>query len=417
MAQRRFQLTAFLLLTLGLFFLSNATALIAPLWLTTEVVRFELLFWLMLTLIIVWEGRKSEFASSFIAIIKTNWIILPFVFFAGISIFWSVYWEISLYRWLIYLSTIVAGGYIGLKYDLGEIIELLSVFGVYVLLFSTILVFFVPDYGVMNYHSIQGAWKGVYWHKNHMGLMAVFINVIFLLRVAVSAHKNKRNLLFWGFLYIFSLLFIFQTDSVASYLTSIVLHGLILISLFLLKYGRRLKSVHYLTLGIIALVAIFIMLFNLDFVFGIFNRNTSLTGRVPMWDYLFNTFISMRLFGGYGFNAFWYIEDYRIAIQHVVNYPDQVIIAYNGFIDILVYTGYVGLGLFALFYFGVWWYSIQCARKARDIIDIFPLILMFYTLIANISWSLIFENEGFFLLVMIVVLFSVSSRSSLSRNV
>jgi O-antigen ligase len=93
-------------------------------------------------------------------------------------------------------------------------------------------------------------------------------------------------------------------------------------------------------------------------------------------------------------------------------YPGPIVIADNGFIDILINTGYSGLILFLIFYFGAWWHSIKYAMKARDINGVFPVILMSYTLLANISWSLIFENESFFMLIMISVLFFISADTS-----
>ena len=135
-----------------------------------------------------------------------------------------------------------------------------------------------------------------------------------------------------------------------------------------------------------------------------------------MWTYLFNTYFSKHPLLGYGFNAFWYIDSHRVAMGLAAGYPDPIVIADNGFIDILINTGYVGLILFLVFYFGVWWRSIQYARKAKDINGIFPLILMSFTLLANISWSLIFENEGFFMLIMISVLFSISNGTPINRE-
>lgn len=130
-----------------------------------------------------------------------------------------------------------------------------------------------------------------------------------------------------------------------------------------------------------------------------------------MWTYLFDAYFSKRPLFGYGFNAFWYIDSYRLAVQQAAGYPDPIIIADNGFIDILMNTGYAGLILFSIFYFGLWWRSIKYSSKAKDIYGIFPVILVSYTLLANISWSLIFENEGFFMLIMISILFSISTGS------
>ena len=216
----------------------------------------------------------------------------------------------------------------------------------------------------------------------------------------------------WGGLYLFSLLFIYPTDSAAAYMTTIFLHGVILFALFLLKFGKRLHRTHYLIFFGVLVIAAIILLSNLDVFFGLFNRKTSLTGRIPMWTFVFKNYLSQRPLVGYGFNAFWYLESHQVAVQQAAGYPGPIIIADNGFFDILINTGYLGLFLFLIFYFGLWWRSIAFSIKAKDIIGVFPVILMSYTLIANISWSLIFENEGFFMLIMIAVLFSISTSAT-----
>ncbi len=416
MQQKSYQRILDLLLIFGIFFLSNASAFLYVVWIVPDIVFIESVIWLTFAALSVLILNKHNLLSKFFKNLKKNWIILPFFIFSGFSIFWSVYWEISLYRWLILLFTIITGGYIGLRYSIKEIIKLLSVFGIYILFLSTVLVFFMPKIGVMNYYIIQGAWKGLYWHKNHMGLIAAFINILFLINIVYSLQSKEKNILFWGMLYLFSLLFVYQTDSVAAYITTMGLHGLILLALFLLKFGKKISRSHYFIFIIVLIFASLILYINADRLFGIFNRNTTLTGRVPMWTYLFDTYISKRPIGGYGFNAFWYIDSYRVDIGLAAGYPDPIVIADNGFIDILVNTGFVGLILFLIFYFCAWWRSIRYAGKAREINGIFPVILMSFTLLANISWSLIFENEGYFMLIMISLLFSISSSTQIYRD-
>jgi exopolysaccharide production protein ExoQ len=416
MPQKGFQRISDLLLIFGLFFLSNVSAFFYLAWLTPEFVFFEAVLWLMLAAISVWILNKNNLLSNFFEILRKNWAIFPFLIFSGLSIFWSIYWEISLSRWLILLCTITTGGYIGLRYDMKEIVRSLSVFGIYILLLSSMLVFFVPYVGVMNYYTIQGAWKGLYWHKGHMGLIAAFINIMFLIMLVYSLQSKDKKALLWGIFYVFSLLFVSQTDSVAAYITVVFLHGLILLGLILLKFGKYLQRVHYLIFLVVLIFASLILYINIDHVFSILNRSPTLTGRIPMWHHLFDTYLSKRPLGGYGFNAFWYIEPYRVEMGLAAGYPDPIVISDNGFIDILINTGYVGLFLFLIFYLSTWWRSIKYAMKANDINGLFPVILMSFTLIANISWSLIFENEGFFMLTMVSVLFCVSAGVSIGRE-
>ncbi len=408
MQQNNYQKITDLLLVLGLFFLSNATAFLYVVWIVPDLVFMAGVVWLILAALAVWILYKHSLIFKLFESLKRNWVIFPFLIFSGFSIFWSVYWQVSLYRWLILVFTIITGGYIGLRYNIREIIKLLSVFGVYILFISSILIFFVPKIGVMNYHIIQGAWRGLYWHKNHMGLIAAFINILFLINIVYSLQSKEKGAFAWGLLYLFSLLFVHKTDSVSAYMTVIFLHGVILLALILLKFGKYFHRSHYLIFFTVLVFAALILYINLEFIFSIFNRSPTLTGRIPMWTYLFDTYLSKRPLLGYGFNAFWCVDAYRMAMGEAAGYPDPIVIADNGFIDILINTGYSGLILFLIFYFGAWWHSIKYAMKAIDINGVFPLILMFYTLIANISWSLIFENESFFMLIMISVLFSIS---------
>ena len=408
MLSRNYQQTLDLLLIFSLFFLSNILTFGYAFWLVPVLVLLASVVWLILTGVSLWNLYKSDLLDDFWAGMKSAWTILPFLFFSAFSILWSVNQEVSFYRWLALLCTLITGTYIGLRYSMNEIIKWLSVFGVYILVVSSIFVFVFPEIGIMNYHIIQGAWQGVYWHKNHMGLLTTFINILFLINIINSFPSQRKNMLFWAGVYIYSLVFLYQTDSAAAYLTTVLLHGLILLALLLLKFRQSIRKVHYVLFCALLVIASMFLYMNLDRFLGIFNRNTTLTGRIPMWSYLFDTYINQKPIGGYGFNAFWYIKSHQEAIQQAAGYPDTVIIADNGFIDLLVNTGYVGLILFMIFYLHVWGRSLVHAGNARDISGFFPVILMAYTLLANISWSLLFENEGFFMLVMIAVLGCIS---------
>jgi exopolysaccharide production protein ExoQ len=392
--------------------LSNVSAFFtAYLWLTPQLVLFESIIWLILAALTIWTLNQNHDITKFFEALKRNWIIFPFIIFSGLSIFWSVSWEISLYRWLVLLCTIIIGGYVGLRFNIHEIIRILSFFGIFILFVSLLFVLLIPNIGIMNYHDIQGAWRGVYWHKNHMGLIASLINILFFLNLINSFRFKRKDIFIWGFLYLFSLFFVYQSDSVTAYLTTIFLHGLIFLGLVWLRIRKNIRRSHYLVFFSAVIFASFIIFINADHIFGIFNRNTTLTGRIPMWTYLFETYINKQPLGGYGFNAFWHLGSHRVAFQQAAGYPDPIVIADNGFIDILVNTGYIGLFSFLIFYIGIWWHSVKFAIQAKDIIGFFPVILMSFTSLANVTWSLIFENENFLMLIMVSVLFCIIDKN------
>jgi exopolysaccharide production protein ExoQ len=405
-----------LFLMFGLFFLSNIAVVINVIWLDPTLTLIQAVSWGILSSFSVLILYRMGLLTDFWDILRKNWMILPFVIFAGLSVIWSIYSAISFHKWLILLFTVIAGGYIGLRYSLREIIHYLSIFGVYILFLSILLVFFAPKIGIMNYHNIQGAWRGMYWHKNHMGLVAAFFNTLFLINVIYFIQSARRNIWLWLGMYVFSLIFVYQSDSVAAYITTLFLHGTVLLAVLLLKFGGKISKTQYVYFFAAAILISIVLYLNVDVFFGVFGRNTTLTGRTLLWSNLFSDYFSQRPFLGYGFNAFWYSLSHRTATQLAAGYPDPIVISDNGFIDILMNTGYIGLFLFLVFYFRICWQSIQHGLRAVDLIGTFPLILMIFISLANISWSLIFENENFFMLVMISALFCINKPSTVHER-
>lgn len=385
--------------------LSNVSVFFRMLWLIENVVFVQSGLFILFAGILMLVLYKEELLGELVSGLKRNWFVFPFLLFALGSIYWSINKEVSTARWAIFLSTLLIGGFLGLKYSQKEILTIFSAFSLLILALSTLVLVFYPSFGIMNYHSIQGAWSGIFWHKNHMGLFATFINIVTLINLVESIQKSNWSKYLWGAVYVFSLFFIFKTDSVAAYFSTIFLHGIFLVLFIWLRIRQKLKLKHYILFLILVIFAAILLGLNLDVLFGLFNRSTTLTGRIPMWTHVFDTYFVKRPAFGYGFNAFWYPYAHRVEIQQVAGYPDPVMIADNGFIDILINTGVVGLFLFAILYFGIWYRAIQILRTGAGTISLFPIIIMAFTLISNISWSLIFENESFFMLLMMTFLF------------
>jgi O-antigen ligase len=125
-----------------------------------------------------------------------------------------------------------------------------------------------------------------------------------------------------------------------------------------------------------------------------------------MWKHLFGTYFTEHPYLGYGFNAFWYLYSHRKAMQVAAGYPDPIVIADNGFVDILINNGVIGFLLFLILYIGIWYRSLSLVTTTKQNVNILPLIVMAFTLISNVSWSLLFENEAYIMLIMMIVLFA-----------
>ena len=398
-------------LRFGLFFifitllLSNASSFFRVIWLIPQVVIVQSILFLILSAISIWLMYKEDFLFTFIHSLRKNWVVIPFLVFSLISIFWSIGKESSIFRWIIFLSTFILGGYFSLKYSKREIIKIVSVFNIMLLGLSTFFILTLPSLSIMHYFPYEGTWQGIFWHKNHMGLIVSLMNIIFLLQVIDSLNKKKQYQVIWGFLYIASLLFLYKTGAVGAYLTTIGVHGVFLALFLWMKFRHLLNKKHYIILIIVLLVFALIVFKNLDTIFGIFGRTSSLTGRIPMWKALYENYFTKRPYFGYGFNAFWYYYPHRSTMQSLTGWGNPPVISDNGFFDILINTGIVGFVLFCVFYLGLWYRSIKILRTASNVLDLFPVTFMAFTFIANLSFSLIFETEAYIMLLMMMLLF------------
>ena len=402
--ETRYKLKAFdFVFVFILFFLSNASAFVYPFWLFPRIVFFQDVLWLLVLVLLLWLLYKQSLLNDFVSAVAEFLALLPFLLFAGLTFFWSVEKTITLGRWLIFIGVIACGGYVGTKYTLRQFLRMLSIFGVFILFLNGLIVFVFPRVGIMNYYIIQDAWKGLYWHKNHLGLIASLINFLCLMEFFDTYQRQGVERIIWLLTFLMSFAFIVKSDSAAALMSSLLMYGLIFVLLLWTKWRKKLTLVHYLLFLLAVFVAMAGLFSRLDTVLSIFNRNSTLTGRVPMWGFLYEEYFSQRPYFGYGFNAFWYVETHRVSAQVAAGYPDPIVIADNGFIDLLLNNGWVGFVLFLIFYFNLWWRAYTFAVKTRGVISIFPLLTMIFVLLANITWSVLFENESFFMLIMVCI--------------
>lgn len=111
---------------------------------------------------------------------------------------------------------------------------------------------------------------------------------------------------------------------------------------------------------------------------------TTLTGRTPLWEFL-TTKAQENLLTGVGFSAFWNPENLD-QVEAVVGFP--VVAAHNGFLEEVLATGIIGLGLFLVF----WIYTMTVAvRRARrgDPLGWLALLFMTFYLILNLTSSML----------------------------
>jgi O-antigen ligase len=372
----------------------------------------EAFLWLLALLLGLSLMFARDLGPAYLSAVRKNWLLVALALFAAASLAWSTHPAASFYRLIGFLSATVIAGYFGVRYSPREWLSVLFVLGSMILILSLAFALAVPGVGRMLGATYEGAWRGIFWHKNHLGAMLALFSGVFAIRFLAGLPRREPVAVVDGVFYVFALFLLVKSDSAAGVLTALALSGLILLFWLWLRLAPRLRRVHYWSaLGLAVLLGLLLLL-RMDTFLGLFSRESSLTGRVPMWGIILRDYVSQRPFAGFGFGSIWSLESFRTALQHKAGWGFQILIADNGFVDILLQLGLVGLALFIALYARMW---IQAGRRAlarRTIEDFYPLLLMAFSLLANITFSLFFETETLVWLLMVSALFAITARDA-----
>jgi O-antigen ligase len=179
-----------------------------------------------------------------------------------------------------------------------------------------------------------------------------------------------------------------------------------------LRWNHLLNKNHYIAFGITCGILAIIIFTNLDFLFGLLGRETNLTGRVPMWSYLLSEIFTQKPVLGYGFGAIWEHNSFRYFMQEIVNWPYPVIGGDNGFLDVLLNIGVVGLLSFLVVLGLAVVRAFRFTLSKSTLIGFFPLFLIGYVFVINMSLSYLFEIEFFVWFLLASALFITTTETA-----
>ena len=368
----------------------------------------EILLWFLASLGTLYLLIRDDLIPGYLLAWRCNWQIGLFILLALISVLWSIAPVVTVFRALELFFAALVAAYIGMRYDSAQLMDFLFWFGAILLILSIAIIVAAPKTGTMYWTPFDGAWRGIYWHRNHLGSMTALINMVYLCRAVTSIEKRDRMGYLDGFFYILSMVVLYFAESASGYILFIFLHFIVFCIWLWLKVHYRLQRRHYYGIFGVLTAGLILILSNLEFVFGVFNRSTTLTGRVGLWNYLLSDVVSQRLWWGHGFGAAWTLDSFREEVRKHVGWASQPLISDNGFFDILLHVGVVGLLLFMGILSIVLARSLRFAIFQKTLAGFFPLLFLLYALLANIPFSLFAETEVFVWLLLVSIIFMIS---------
>jgi len=330
----------------------------------------------------------------------SNGLFLLLIALVPLSTLWSVEPGKTLSASIAMIGTCLFGLYLASNYSPKQQLQLLGWSFAISIIFSFLFAIALRKYGVMGgVHT--GAWRGIYTHKNWLGRMMVLASgTLFLL--ANDAKKYHRTL--WLF---FSLAFLLILLSRSS--SSLINTVLVVFTVWVSRIFRfHTKLLIPVLLSIIA-VGVVLSLSSTSIaeaVVGSLGKDLSGTGRADIWPYSIEK-ISQRPFLGYGFGVFWNgLKGESAIIVRALKWP--VPNSHNGFIDLGIDFGLLGIGLFAASFFQTLVGSVRWIRRTQSWISLWSLLLLIFMTMSNLTESALLERNSLIWVMYTALVFTLS---------
>lgn len=361
-------------------------------------------------------GVALQFTRLFDSFSKLSSRSLVLVFsvyaFMGLSLLWTHSPSTGIPRFVGFSLTTLWTLYAATRFSIRELLQILLITFLSIAVVSALLAVAVPDLGTMTVAAHKGDWKGVYEQKNTLGRnMSVLVTVALFCLI----YSGPRGL--GAAAVVIGLVVLYMSGS----RTALGIGLLGMASVLFLYFRRRPFLIIGITLSSIAGGLFFALqtIIEGNPILQLQGENLSLfqtqlhfTGRFGLWQFSVESIIKKPWFG-YGFDGFWKVKS--LGGQTVDLEGWQARDAHNGYIDIVLQTGLVGLAGFFIVY---WAFTLKVLHRLRRprvaYEDLFAGLNLFVFFFANITESYAFKATSIYQMLFTLSLVILCKRRDIS---
>jgi exopolysaccharide production protein ExoQ len=395
------------LLLVALLFLSNRRALVC--WYVLEPGYYceygnalaDYMLWGLVVfsgfLLLVQYGKLNEYWLTW----KANWLFGLFIVYSIASLSWSVVLERSIHAIYVMLAASMTGAFLAVLYSPKQLLKTLYYFTIVAGGISLALVIIFPQIGIHQEDYLGKTWHGVFTHKNYLGSLMALGNGLSLIFIVQSMRKQDSIMNILS--YFLTLSLIIGSRSATGLILWAVLNGMALLYFVWLKWHPSLQNrkLFYIAglsgaggiLGL-AILAVFLM-----------GKRLHLTGRVPLWQNLLTYVVSQKTWFGYGLETLWYSRLFQVWAGKTSGWEIIAVNGHSGYMDMLIYLGVVGLTILCAALIQGLVRALKRVSNGHTWLDFFPLLVLVYILVTNITISYFLEFETFHWVVLVTLLF------------
>jgi exopolysaccharide production protein ExoQ len=340
----------------------------------------QVLFGLFYLLVLYWLAPLYK--DVFFLLYKERWLAL-LILFAFASAIWSVDAGQTLRRSLGLVGTTLAGVFIGMRCEPKQQIRVLALCIAVGAIGSLIVGLTLPGIGVMG----GGAWQGLYFTKNALGRM-MSLGVLTFTFLALG---QRRYRIFSIAMICLCTLLLLLAQSATGLVVSTLVLAAIPFRHLVIRPNRSLASAILIVATIVVPIGMLIWT-NQDSILNGLGRESNLTGRLPLW-HAVRSEIDQRPLVGSGYTAFWTTGDaerYRQTLGW--DAPN----AHNGFLDMALGLGVVGLAIFSIGMLRNFARGIVVAGQSDELEAAWPLFFLIFCFLYNLTESTLFSGNSVF---------------------
>lgn len=330
--------------------------------------------------------------------------LVLFVAWCAVTAFWSVAKFNTLLETLVTSILVLLGAIVGSTCGIRNLVAGVMLAGYLILGLSIVVVVVSPSYGLMPAGYQGGALRGIYGHRN---LLAEALTVPTVAALVYDFGGPVRWLKRFGTTAGLVLgLVLTESSTAIATVTAVIVVALLLRWYQQTSASQRVVPI----LGIAAVVtlAMWFIRTNLAEGFALLGRDDTLTGRTPIWAAV-QRLIANATAGGYGWGAAW---DASSPVEQQVELEVKFVVpsAHNGYLDLWLQVGLVGLIVYLLFLAAVLVKGVIGLTLGSSTLALWPPLLVLTLLFYSIGESSLMSPVALTTLAATAVVF-VSSRA------
>ena len=343
--------------------------------------------------------RALQHRRILLEIIRANKLLFAVAFFALLSTLWSSDPGVTLRRGVAVVATTVFGADLAARFSLRDQLKILAfVLGVVVVLSVFVQVLF-PGLVPTADSAYGSAWNGAFIQKNDFARIVVLATIVWVLLIPRGPQKSLTTTIVVGG----ACALVLATQSKTGLVVLVAMLGWMRLLRFFQKRSTAWMAAG--VLGLLIVAGIVSVSFDMDHATQMLGRDSTLTGRTQIWELSLQSAWHRPILG-YGYSAFWNVSPEALHIRRLLHW--DVPHAHNGFIELILELGFVGLGLMICLYLMALVRGVRYLKRNWSQESAWPLLYVVLTLMYQITENTIFVANTIFWMLLVAAICSIT---------